>query len=124
MTFWYVDVGQQVRIVNVDNGTFAGDITGPHKPNGFVSEGAPAWSRDGTKSVFYGNLEPFHNLEIYVVGMDGSNPIRLSGGTNPVYSPDGTQIAFDSDGVIWEMNADGSNQHSTGVVGVNPSWSK
>lgn len=70
------------------------------------------------------------NGEIYVMNPDGTGEGNLTNtpGANeeqPHVSFDGTKIAFvsDSDGAIWVMDADGSNQTSTGVAGDQPAWS-
>ena len=72
-----------------------------------------------------------NNGEIYIMNPDGTGPVSLTGtptGANegePHVSFDGTKIAYvsDSDGAIWVMDADGSNQTSTGVAGDQPAWS-
>jgi Tol biopolymer transport system component len=58
------------------------------------------------------------NWEIWVMGADGSNPVRLTeNGSNeglPAWSPDGKSLAYVSDQggswAIWVMNANGTNQ--------------
>jgi TolB protein len=101
----------------------------------------PAWSPDGTKIAFSttrdvpGPLGNFNVFEIYVMGADGSNPIRLTNNGDfdgdPSWSPDGTKIAFTSqrDGlpIVYVMNPNGSNQvslaPSPNLDSKDPEWS-
>jgi len=77
----------------------------------------PRWSPDGSKIVFWGNLNT-PTFQIYKMNADGTNVQQLtnSGNSNadPNWSPDGTKISFGSDRNggnvnIFVMNADGSN---------------
>ena len=67
---------------------------------------APTWSPDGTRLAVQSLREG--NWEIYVMDLDGSNPVRLTNHIafdyRPRWSPDGSKIAFDSfrDG-NWEI---------------------
>jgi Tol biopolymer transport system component len=79
----------------------------------------PRWSPDGSKIVFWGNLNT-STLQIYKMNSDGSNVQQLTNSGNssadPHWSPDGTKISFGSDRNngdvnIFVMNADGSNVH-------------
>ena len=102
----------------------------------------PAWAPDGTKIAFTstrdfpgitGNIA--NGFEIYLMGANGSNPIRLTNNStadaHASWSPDGTRIAFTSqrDGLalVYIMNADGSNQlnitQSTTLDSSDPEWS-
>lgn len=79
------------------------------------AEGWPAWSPDGKKIAFHGDLDG--NFDIWVVNRDGSGLVNLTRHAAedrfPAWSPDGTQIAFAStrsgDYDVWVMGADGSN---------------
>jgi TolB protein len=95
---------------------------------------APAWSPVANLVAFVSNESG--NDEIYVVGLDGREPRRLTKNTwewdhHPTWSPDGTQIAFMSNrtGIrqIWVMNADGTNlrQLTDGTYNAwDPVWVK
>ena len=110
--------------------------------NNTAFEFDPAWSPDGTKIAFTstcdfpgltGNIN--NGFEIYSMGADGSNPIRLTNNSTsdggPSWSPDGTRIAFTTqrDGLplVYVMNANGSNQvnitQSTTLDSSDPEWS-
>jgi Tol biopolymer transport system component len=58
-----------------------------------------SWSPDGGKLAFSSDRDG--NTEIYLMGQDGSNVVRLTNNTNydgePCWSPDGEQIVFSSD---------------------------
>lgn len=69
-----------------------------------------SWSPDGRKLAFSD-----YDGEIWVVGADGSGPVRVAAGSavsRPSWSPDGRQIAFAAYAAgrrgIWIVNADGS----------------
>jgi Tol biopolymer transport system component len=87
----------------------------------------PAWSPDGARIAFTGNLG---RKVIYVVNADGSGRQRLTphGGSDafPAWSPDGRTIAFDDDrtGRVTLMNADGTGRRAL-VAGASslPAWS-
>ena len=74
------------------------------------------------------------NRDIYVMGADGENQIRLtkhrSPDRHPSWSPDGKRIAFSSDrisigGEIYVMDSDGKNviRLTNGEWDLNPAWS-
>jgi Tol biopolymer transport system component len=105
----------------------------------------PAWSYDGTRIAFASNrdavfLPPpdsvrLDNFEIYVMGADGQNPVRLTSDAaedaQAAWSPDGTKIAFVStrngNSEIYVMNAsDGQglvNLTNNVATDWGPSWS-
>lgn len=87
----------------------------------------PAWSPDSTKIAFvqYAREIGAGDDDIYVMSVNGGDPIRLTHHLGddkfPAWSPDGTQIAYQSfreehrdviggaDQEIYGMNSDGSN---------------
>ncbi len=85
----------------------------------------PMWSPDGTKLVFVS--EENGSDDIWVINIDGSNPINLTPNTwewdkHPSWSPDGRRIVFWSNrtGIknIYIMDADGRNVRNIS----NTSW--
>lgn len=92
------------------------------------------WSPDAQQLAAVGYVNNT-TWSIYRFDADGSNLTRLTttGGVNdsePNWSPDGTQILFtrmylnqNDRTEIWIMNADGTNQHYTGVEGFAAKWS-
>ncbi|MEO8293850.1 MAG: hypothetical protein ABI635_12040, partial [Actinomycetota bacterium] len=80
------------------------------------ADAAPAWSPDGTQIAFQTDRGGNGNLEIYVMGANGSSPTPLTndqgGDTAPAWSPDGATIAFvtdrDGNAEVYAMAADGT----------------
>lgn len=135
-----------IFVINVD-GTGETNLT-----NAPSWDSSPAWSPDESRIVFASNrhegpescddetrLEDC-NLEIWVMNLDGSNPVRLTYEPGidafPDWSPDGTRIVFHTarDGdlssgegfEVYVMNADGTNQlNLTNHPGLDghPNWS-
>ncbi|HET8526867.1 MAG TPA: hypothetical protein VFM81_09560, partial [Actinomycetota bacterium] len=60
----------------------------------------PAWSPDGTRIAFMGGRSGASEYDIWIVDVDGSNPVRLTDSPGPdgwpAWSPDGSRIAFTS----------------------------
>lgn len=84
--------------------------------------------------VFAADREDSWKMNIYTMGVNGNNHVRLTNNSfedwRPVWSPDGTRIAFHStrDGnvEIYVMNSDGSNQTrltSNSYDDLKPTWS-
>ena len=97
----------------------------------FSVDGAPAWSPDGSRIVFYSTRDGLADTELYVMNADGSNQTRLTDNIaddrNPAWSPDSQRIAFDLNGTsnigLNIINRDGSNLVNVVHDGFNPSWS-
>ena len=90
------------------------------------------WHPDGSALVF--NSERDGNEEIYVIGLDGRNLIRLTNDpaedVQPSCSPDGTRITFvsnrDGNDEIYAMNIDGTDAvrlTNNSAWEYDPSWS-
>lgn len=108
------------------------------------NNGDPVWSPDGSLISFGSDREGGDKVNIFAMRADGSEVTQLThfgppyeaGDTN--WSSDGKKIAFEYDisgkkqsdpnaiAEVWTMNADGSDQHSTGArcsgVGCAPRW--
>lgn len=96
------------------------------------NNGDPVWSPDGSKISFGSDREGGDKLNLFVMNADGSTPVQLTHAEIPEetgdsnWSSDGTKITFqhDVDGKkqsdpaafaeVWTMNADGTEQLSTG----------
>ena len=95
---------------------------------------APSWSPDGSRIAFVSDVRG--ELDIWVMGSDGSNPVNVTQHEakdhGPAWSPDGEWIAFASvrDSLYWElyrMRPDGSDvQRLTwweDASDLSPTWS-
>ncbi len=97
-----------IFVINVD-GSGLRNVT-----NHPASDSGPTWSSDGSHIAFASDRDG--TSDIYVGGLDGSGPVRLTtaGARIPAWSPDGSRIAFfsDRDGnpELYLMNSDGSAQ--------------
>jgi len=98
-----------------------------------VRDGAPAWSPDSRRIVYYSERDDGHG-DLFVMNADGTDVQPLTetdadeGG--PAFSPDGRQIAFDTDRdhdfEIYVMNVDGTNLRrltNNPARDLSPAWS-
>jgi Tol biopolymer transport system component len=90
------------------------------------------WFGDSAIELTYSDRDG--DWEIYIMGIDGSNPTNLTNNswadTNPDWSPDGSQIAFETtrNGPtdIYVMNSNGSNPtnlSNNSFYDADPVWS-
>jgi len=108
-----VDGDREIYSVNEDGSDFE-QLT-----DNDAEDSQPVWSPGGSKIAFVSSRDDPAEYDVFVMNVDGSNPINLTsgeGGRNPIWSADSTQIAFErgsGNGVgsdIWLMDANGSNQ--------------
>ncbi len=121
----YVDTLPDDRLV-VHGCTIAGDcglwILPPNAAEGnkigTTGDIAPAASPNGDRiAIMSTERESAGNWEIWTIGIDGSDPVRITNNPAndglPVWSPDGKTVAFASDRggswAVWAANADGTN---------------
>jgi len=80
----------------------------------------PSWSPDGLRIAFTGGPPD----GIWVLELDGSEPVWISEGRSPQWSPDGSRILFVGGWGVHVMDADGSNRtHVIEAYCESPQWS-
>lgn len=97
----------------------------------------PAISPDGTRIAFTSDRRGQNSYDVWLAGIDGSDPVRLTVGTNdevgdsymPTWSPDGTRIAFASnrtgDFEVYSMPiAGGEATNLTQNPGASDGWAR
>ena len=107
------------------------DADGSNQKRLVADGGAPTWSRDGCKILFWRGPK---DASIYVINADGSNQKLVARDVwapsesemRPYFSPDGRRIVFVSpSNDIMVVNSDGSGVRkvTTGLYAFDPSWS-
>lgn len=104
-------------------GVYVMDADGTNVRLIYETGSAGGWSPDGTQVVLTASAEGRQDIDIFVIGVDGTDLMRLTddpaNDSRPSWSPDGSSIAFDSDRdgdrEIFVMNSDGSSQRQLTV---------
>jgi Tol biopolymer transport system component len=121
MRIAYAGVSGQIWIMNADG-------SGKHRltrtASGKGVDWAPSWSPDGGRIAYESNVDTGPRdltNEIWVIGADGSHPVRLThnalNDNRPVWSPNGDWILFSSPlphpGIahLWLMRPNGKSLH-------------
>ena len=117
----------QIRLLDLASGDQR-----PLIPGSEAMTFAPRFSPDGNDLLF--SMTVAGNTDIYVIGVGGGGPRRLTTSpgidTSPSFSPDGQRVVFESDRSgsqqLYVMNADGSGQRRLSFGGgwyAAPEWS-
>ena len=123
ITVWNVETQAGKDILDMEEGYTALDVEVSRDGNHIAftkikSKGAEAWEI----------------AEVWIVGMDGSNPRYLTDGFDPTWSPDSRSLVFnkgrrapfytDEEEKLFIINADGTEvQALYDLPGKHPSWS-
>jgi Tol biopolymer transport system component len=139
--------GNEIAFATDEDGDFEIFVVRPngHNPRQLTHndcvDSDPAWSPDGTKIAYVTNCDPASNLEIHVMGIDGTGDVRLTNlptedDFHTSWSADSVKIAFESVPIggsahvnpeISIMNADGSGLNTLVIDAstrdlVHPAW--
>lgn len=133
----YAGVSGQIWTMNA-NGSGKHALT--KTASGTGVDWAPSWSPDGRRLAYESNVGTGprdRTNEIWVIGADGSNPVRLTrnklNDNRPVWSPDGAWLLFSSErphagtAHLWLMRPNGKGLHRvTAWTGeqYEPSWAR
>ncbi len=114
--------GYRIRVADAD-GSNERSLT-----PGDAIDANPTWSPGGDRLAYSTNREGPH-FAIYLIGRDGSDPVRLTDGQAPTWSPTGDWIAFvrlvDGRGDLFLIRPDGSGLRSLTADpadDVDPAW--
>ncbi len=118
---------QRLQVVSAKGGEMADVIIGSQ-----IEDGAPSWSRDGSKIAFASNKAGDRKWRIYVSWLVGTGkPVELRLGESPDWSPEGDRIVYrgcdergDNCG-IYIMDENGANpiRLTTDASDNAPAWS-
>ena len=114
--------GYRIRVADAD-GSNERSLT-----PGDAIDASPTWSPAGDRLAYSSNRGG-PRFGIYLIGRDGSNPVRLTDGQAPAWSPTGDWIAFvglvDGGGDLFLVRPDGNGLRSltSGPADdVDPAW--
>ncbi len=123
------DGGYHIHRLDLASGAVTQITTGPS------ADYEPAISPDGTRIAFTSNRRGGDNYDVWLAGIDGSDPTRLTVGDDvgdsymPTWSPDGSTIAFTSnrtgDFDVFSMPAAGGEATNLSRnPGANDGWAR